>query len=96
MNETACLWVCMHVAAPAPHRCTRRRLQRPALLSLPCPRQLFTWSGASASVAFEGAGTVAVTFDGRMASLPKEHELTRAVKKDSTFPWAFFQVRQWW
>ncbi|KAI7841724.1 hypothetical protein COHA_004590 [Chlorella ohadii] len=53
--------------------------------------QLFTWSGASASVAFEGAGSITVSFDGRMSSLPKEHEQTRAVKKDSTFPWVFFQ-----
>ncbi|PRW56696.1 endo-1,4-beta- isoform A [Chlorella sorokiniana] len=53
--------------------------------------QLFTWSGASASVAFEGATSVTVSFDGRMSSLPKEHEQTRAVKKDSTFPWGFFQ-----
>lgn len=57
------------------------------------PLQLFTWSGASASVAFEGAGSITVSFDGRMSSLPKEHEQTRAVKKDSTFPWVFFQVR---
>lgn len=63
----------------------------PAGVPIPLP-QLFTWSAASASVAFEGAATIAVTLDGRLSSLPEEHKQMRAVKKDSTFSWCFFQV----
>ena len=84
--------LCKTVAAAWPsHRCVA------AFMSPPFPLvrrrlQLFTWSGSSASVAFDGATAVAVVLNGSLAGLPNgtDVELIRAT--DARFPLAFFRV----